>query len=426
MREAVFTLTVNHSNQNRARNFNNKEQRLILSVTALDNSVVELQEISNGYTDTRVYNFAVAYANGDYAGAKFTEVNDSPDFVVSEGGVVGTTPATQSAPALALTAGTYAITVQAMDESVPPSFYGTAILTLSLTVVADPGAGEYVTDLNPVVFVAAGHTGAVYTMTVNHTYTLTKYGVESANANLAGAFDSAGADGQGVVVFSIPDTLDANEQVLVVTMEAICPADETSSNGIADFCTAGAVAATLTLTLNVVPVNTQTPMTAEPVYGDTSFAYQVILPWISEKGLPGGASTPRGNRYPLGHLNVALEGVNPNEAVGKFVLEGDMVKFADGNLPEPGAYTLTVHITHATDTNGLAGGFVGTVVLTISISVGVVPTDDPRGIKGVLAADRIGPVAGNPPDAAPIYVFVPHGPQAFDSSNTSRPSRCLV
>ena len=413
----VFMLTVNHSNRNRAGNYNNKDQALTLSVKALDNSVVELQEISNGYTDTQVYNFAVAYANGDYAGAKFTEVDNSPHFVVSESGVVGTTPATQSAPALALTAGTYAITVQATDESVPPSFYGTAILTLSLTVVADPGAGEYVTDLNPVVFVAAGHTGAVYTMTVNHTYTLTNYGVETANANLAGAFDSAGADGQGVVVFSIPGALDANEQALVVTMEAICPADETSSNGIADFCTAGAVAATLTLTLKVVPVNTPTPMTAEPVYGDTSFAHQVVLPWISEEGRPGGSSTPRGN-YPLDQLNVVLAGVNPNEAVGKFVLEGDMVKFAAGNLPEPGAYTLTVHITHATDTNGLAGGFVGTVVLTISISVGVVPTDDPRGIKGVLAADRIGPVAGNPPEAAPIYVFVPHGEQDFDNGKT--------
>ena len=419
----VFMLTVNHSNRNRAGNYNNKDQALILSVKALDNSVVELQEISNGYTDTQVYNFAVAYANGDYAGVKFTEVDDSPHFVVSESGLVGTTPATQSAPALALTAGTYAITVQATDESVPPSFLGTAILTLSLTVVADPGAGEYVVELDPVVFVAAGHTGAVYTMTVNHTYTLRNYGVETPNANLAGAFDAAGAAGQGVVVFSIPDgrPLGSSEEELVVTMEAICPADETSSNGIADFCTAGAVAATLTLTLNVVPVNTPTPMTAEPVYGDTSgetgFAYQIVLPWISEAGLPGGSSTPKGN-YPLDQLNVALAGVNPSEALGKFVLEGDMVKFDESDLPEPGAYTLTVHITHATDTNGLANGFVGTVVLTISISVRVVPTDDPRGIKGVPEADRIGPVAGDPPDAAPIYVFVPHGEQDFDNGKT--------
>ena len=60
----------------------------------------------------------------------------------------------------------------------------------------------------------------------------------------------------------------------------------------------------------------------------------------------------------------------------------------------------------------------GTVVLTISISVRVVPTDDPRGIKGVPEADRIGPVAGNPPEAAPIYVFVPHGEQDFDNGKT--------
>ena len=367
---------------------------MILSVKALDNSVVELQEISNGYTDAQVYNFAVAYADGDYAGATFTEVNDSPNFVVSQNGVVGTTP-----KAAALTAGTYAITVEAKDNSgnVPPSFYGTATLTLSLTVVENPGAGEYVTDLEPDVFVAAGHTGAVYTMTVLHTYTLANYGVQTDNPNLEGVFD---ADGQGTVVFSIRNTLGADEEKLVVTVEAICPASETSSKNIADFCTAGAVAATLTSTLNVVPVNTQRAIAASPVYGDTSFAHTIFLPWISEKGRPGGPSTTDLGRYALDQLTVVLAGADPSEHLDKFVLDDDKVKFDEGNLPEPGAYTLTVHITHATDTSGVNGGFAGTVVVTMPINVG-----KSGAIVGVAENERLGD------SGAPIYVFVPHGPQ---------------
>ena len=89
-----------------------------------------------------------------------------------------------------------------------------------------------------------------------------------------------------------------------------------------------------------------------------------------------------------------------------FVLANGKVKFDSTAPAEPGEYTLTFHITH-TGGNGIAG-FVGMVTSEMSIRV-----DKSGAIVGVAEADRIGPVA------APIYVFVPHGPQAFDASNTS-------
>ena len=269
----TFSLTVNYNNLNRAENYVGKPQDLRLLMDVLDNPIPQIDRVrSDNYNSDNVYDFSAAgqasYEDGDYAGATFAEVGDSPYFEVNAGGTVRTQ--TGLAP------GKYAITLTAEDlRDTSEAFVGTATLTLSLTVVAEnQGVDEFINNPDSVVRVAVGHTGGVYTLTVrSNSYTLANYAFTN-NADLE--FDEASG------VFSIPDgnAISDSARKITVGVDALCPASGENRAGVA-FCTAGEVAASLTVTLIAVPVSVANVVEATPAYGSNLFNRLVALPWIS-------------------------------------------------------------------------------------------------------------------------------------------------
>ena len=388
-----FTLTVNHGNNNRAASYKGKEQILNLRVTALNNPIAKVPDVnSNSYENPNIFDFAsAAYASGDYAGATFSESPASQDFAVNGDGNVGTQAA--------LMPGTYAVTVEAVnsDENSSLAFLGTATLTLSLNVFVAVGAAEFVGNAAPVVRAAQGHTGAVYTLTTDTAH----YRLE----NYAATNNSEGLDFDNGV-FSIPanKAMGDTDRKITVEVDVICVSGKNSQD--ADICTVNEKITRLTLTLTAVPVFANR-LNETAAYGDSNFEREVSRPWISVEGNAGGIGSGL-SRFGIDDLNIALMNEDAPGSGKKdgFVLANGKVKFDSAAPAEPGEYTLTFHITH-TGGNGIAG-FVGIVPSTMSIRV-----DKSGAIVGVAENERIG--SGD----TPIYVFVPHGPQAFDASNTS-------
>ena len=384
----MFTLTVKYGNVNRAKNHNDKDQVLALLVEALDNPIPTIPPvISDGYNKTNVYDFGGSgYESGDYAGATFVEVDDSPHFVVDNAGVVGTQ--TELLP------GEYAITVAATDDrSGQDGFLGTATLTLSLTVERAGGAGEYVNNPDSIVRVATGHTGGVYTLTSRALLTATGASYTLTNHAFAGATELTFDADTGV--FSIPgvEEMGASARRMTVTAQVACPSDNRDSSGsVIDVCEAGgAVAATLTVTLHAVPVSSE-DVTANPVY-NSNFDRAVPLPWKSTETEFSGGSLPR---FGSDDVSVVLAGALPAGSANKFVLTNGAVRFAESpNQPGPGAYTLTFHISDADD-DGIVE-FVGTV--TTEMEINVIPA---AGIEGVPDGDL------RKFNGSPLNIFVPY------------------
>ena len=324
---------------------------------------------------------------GAYGGATFTEFGDSPDLLVTGDGVVGTQRG--------LAPGEYGITVEAVDtRAASLGFAGRAALTLSLTVTAPEGASEYVGNLESVVRVAEGHTGGIYTLTANHSYTLTNYSGSGTGWTFANG------------IFSIPngDPMGATARVMTVTVHALCPDPKVDSNG-ATICPGSeTVAATLTLTLTAVPVNSAV-VNVSPQYGDPNFSRAVALPWIPTETVFEG---PALARFSAEDVNIVLD----SSPVAGFVYtdSDNMVKFDTSALPEPGRYTLTFNITRTNSDATFT--FAGTVKARMVVIVGVVAAGGERGIQGIPEEDRINTRVNA--DGERIVVFAPFGAQAFD------------
>ena len=364
----MFTVTLNYNNLNRARNYNGKRQVLALLLSVLGKPSPQIRPVrSNGYTSDNVYDFSTDYEGGIYAGATFTEVGDSPHFQVNTGGTVRTQTQAGLAP------GEYAITLTAEDlrDISEETFIGTITLTLSLTVLADDGADEFVNNPNSIVRVAVGHTGGVYTLTAKHTYTLANYAV-------AGSADLEFDQPSGV--FSIPDNnaMGNSARRMTVGVDAICPHTGMNMNGVADFCTPGEAAARLTVTLIAVPVDAEN-VEATPAYG-SNFNRPVLLPWISTENDFSGAPLVRFNHA---SVIITLVGADPIESANQFTLINGRVQFTPDDLPDIGGYTLSFNISYPNG-DGIAG-FVGTVATEMSINVGVAA----GGIQGVPDADLL-------------------------------------
>ena len=367
----MFTLTVKYSNVNRAKNYNSKEQVLALLVESLGNPIPQIRPVSSNEhpAGSHVYDFSTDYEGGAYADATFSEIGDSPHFEVSAGGVVETQAA--------LAPGEYAITIEAQDpRGTSEAFIGAATLTLSLTIVADGGASEFSNDPESIVRVAVGHTGAIYTLTANHSYTLANH-VFTNRPDLE--FDANSG------VFSIPsnNSLGGTARRMTVGVDAICPASGMNSAGVEGFCEPGGAAANLTVTLIAVPVSAAN-VNATPAYGSDEFNEEVALPWIPTETVFGGGGHPR---YTLDNVSVTL-----SEGGAGFVYADGRVKFDTDALPEPGSYTLTFDITHKNSDGRV--GFAGTVRSMMSVGVG--RADSIIGVRETERLDVSADVNGNP------------------------------
>ena len=366
----VFSLTFNHGNVNRAASYHPVARDFELRVEAADNAIPSLPLVTlNIYNSPDVYNFAAAgYAGGVYADATFALVGESAHFAVSDAGVVGTRGD--------LGPGRYGVTLTAADESESPAFVGMARLTLSLTVGAAQGAAEYVGRPDPVVRVAAGHTGTIYALETINGYGLTN---QSGTSDDALSYDAASG------MFSIPaeSPLGAGEsRRITVTAGVVCPASGLNSRNV-KICeeNTNEVIADLNLVLLVVPVLDPELTEATPIYKAASFNRPVALPQISTPTDFGGPGSIR-PRFAREKLTISLAGAVPSESLGQFELADSRVRFNGANPPDPGLYMLMFRIAHV-DGDGIAG-FVGTVAATMNVNV------TPSGaLLGVPENDRL-------------------------------------
>ena len=365
----VFSLTVNQGNVHRAASYIPTARDFILRVEATRNPIPNLPLVTqNIYRSPEVYNFAgTEYAGGVYAGATFTLAGESAHFVVSERGLVGTNGDVEP--------GRYGVTVTAEDRSASPAFVGMARLTLSLTIGSGKGAGEYVRHPEPIVRVAAGHTGAIHTLATINGYGLTGHSAESGDELL---FDAASG------VFSIPagEPLGTSEsRRMTVTASVVCPASGRNSLSM-NICAPGSntVIADLNLTLLVVPVLDPEATEASGIYKAASFNSPVALPQISTPTDFGGPGSSR-PRFGSGQVTIVLAEAVPPGSEKRFELTNNRVRFNEADPAEPGAYTLVFRIAHA-DGDGIAG-FAGTLRATMSVSV-----SRSAALLGVAAEDR--------------------------------------
>ena len=358
----LFSLTVNHGNRNRAANYNPKAQDLQLRVEALSNAAPALPLITANIYSGHVYDFAgPGYARGVYAGATFSVIADSPHFTVSDQGVVRVQGS--------LNPGEYAVTLAAEN---PPAFVGVARLTLSLTIGADLGAGEYVRYPAPVVRVAAGYTGPIHAVSVMNDYTLT-WGSPAGESGLS--LDIASG------VFSVPDGDAMGESARSVTVVAdiVCPGSGEDSQGTP--CAAGQK---LEITLVAVPVLNPETVTVSPTYNDANFKQAIRLPRISTPTDFESSNLPR---YASDQLTIVIARADPEESANKFGLVGSRVSFNLDDPPAAGRHTLHFHISHSGG-DGIAG-FVGTLdMAAMDIRVRRMT------LAGVPKSDRISPSDG--------------------------------